>query len=169
MEPQPSAAKKILLSAGVIIAYGMYAAFRQLVLGANQPDVSSNIPALSVVPTITAATPRPSAAPSAPSPSPSSAPRGQYRDGQYTGAVADAYYGPLQVQAVIQGGRLTNINFLQYPNDRSRSVEINYYALPILRTEAIQAQSARVDAVTGASDSSPAFVQSLSSALAQAR
>lgn len=91
-----------------------------------------------------------------------------YKDGTYTGSVADAQWGYVQVQATIQGGRIATVQFLQYPNDRSRSIEINSYADPQLINEAIQAQSAQVDIVTGATDSSEAFVQSLSDALSQA-
>jgi len=92
-----------------------------------------------------------------------------YKDGQYTGTAADAYYGYIQVQAVISGGKLTDVQFLQYPNDRRNSVEINSQAMPSLKQEAIQAQSAHVDTVSGATDTSLAFVQSLSSALTNAQ
>lgn len=93
---------------------------------------------------------------------------GQYKNGTYTGSVADAYYGNIQVQAVISGGRLSDVIFLQYPSDRNRSIAINTQAMPYLKSEAIQAQSANVDIISGASDSSSAFVQSLGDALAQA-
>lgn len=92
-----------------------------------------------------------------------------YKDGTYTGSVADAQWGVVQIQATIQNEKITNVQFLQYPNDRSRSVEINSYADPILVNEAIQAQSANVDIVSGATDSSEAFIQSLSDALSQAQ
>ncbi len=92
-----------------------------------------------------------------------------YRDGSYTGSVADAQWGYIQVKAIIQNGKITDVQFLQYPNDRNRSVMINQYADPQLTSEAIQAQSANVDIVTGATDSSEAFVQSLSDALSQAK
>lgn len=94
---------------------------------------------------------------------------GQYKDGTYTGSVEDAFYGNYQVQAIIQGGRLTDINFLQTPNDNSTSRRINAEAMPILKSEAIAAQSAQVDIVSGASDSSPAFIKSLTNALSQAK
>ena len=82
--------------------------------------------------------------------------------------MADAYYGNVQVQAVISGGKITAVNFLQYPNDRSNSIRINTQAMPYLQQEAIQAQSAQVDGVSGASATSAAFVQSLTVALNQA-
>ena len=92
-----------------------------------------------------------------------------YKDGSYTGSVDDAQWGVVQVKAVIKNGKITDVQFLQYPNDRNRSIEINSYADPQLTSEAIQAQSANVDIVTGATDSSDAFIQSLSDALSQAR
>lgn len=93
---------------------------------------------------------------------------GVYKDGTYKGGVADAVWGNVQVQVVIQNGSITSVQFVQYPNERNRSIEINRYADPILCTEAIQAQSANVDIVTGATDTSEAFIQSLNDALAQA-
>ena len=92
-----------------------------------------------------------------------------YKNGTYTGSVADAQWGYIQIKAVIKNGKITDITFLQYPNERERSVFINNYADPQLVSEAIQAQSATVDAVTGATDSSEAFMQSLSDALSQAQ
>jgi uncharacterized protein with FMN-binding domain len=94
---------------------------------------------------------------------------GQFKDGQYTGTSADAYYGYVQVEAIIANGRLTDVVFLDYPQDRNTSVRINSRAMPILRQEAIAAQSANVNGVSGASATSPAFVESLTSALNQAR
>lgn len=92
-----------------------------------------------------------------------------YKNGTYTGNVADAFYGNLQVQAVISGGKLSDVIFLQYPNDRRTSIEINTQAMPYLKQEAIKAQSAQVDIVTGATQTSKAFVESLQSALNQAK
>jgi len=94
---------------------------------------------------------------------------GLYKDGAYIGSVADAIWGNVQVKTVIQNGKIASVQFLQYPNDRDRSIMINSYADPQLSSEAIQAQSANVDIVTGATDSSQAFIQSLSDALSQAK
>jgi uncharacterized protein with FMN-binding domain len=91
-----------------------------------------------------------------------------YKDGEYVGDVADAFYGYIQVKAVVENGQLSDVQFLQYPNDRQQSILINRYAMPILRQEALQAQTARVDVVSGATDSSFAFIQSLTSALSKA-
>ena len=93
---------------------------------------------------------------------------GQYKNGTYTGASVNVYYGYVQVQVVIQGGQIAAVNFLQYPNDRSTSVYINQQAMPLLKQEAIQAQSANINGVSGASATSQGFVQSLNDALSQA-
>jgi uncharacterized protein with FMN-binding domain len=102
-------------------------------------------------------------------PAPTQQPASPYRDGTYTGAAASAFYGDVQVQVTIANGQLTSIQFPQWPNDRARSVRINQQALPMLVQEAIQAQSANVDVISGATDTSYAFAQSLQSALDQAK
>lgn len=94
--------------------------------------------------------------------------QGQYKNGTYTGSVANAYWGPMQVAAVVKGGQLSAVQVLQYPQSHGTSVMINSEALPYLKSEAIQAQSASIDAVSGATLSSQAFQQSLASALTQA-
>ncbi len=94
---------------------------------------------------------------------------GLYKDGSYTGSVADAYYGNVQVKAVIQSGKITDVQFLEYPSDRSTSVYINGQAMPYLTQEAIQSQNSNVDIVSGATETSLAFRESLASALTQAQ
>lgn len=91
-----------------------------------------------------------------------------YKDGTYTGSATDNEYGTVQVAAVISGGKLTNVKFLQLPNDREHSVEISNLAKPVLLQEALQAQSANVDIVSGATSTSGSFQQSLGDALNQA-
>jgi uncharacterized protein with FMN-binding domain len=92
-----------------------------------------------------------------------------YKDGSYTGKSSDAFYGYVQVRAIITGGRLSDVTILNYPQDRDNSVEINNAALPRLKQEAIQIQSAQVDGVSGATDTSQAFEESLADALTQAK
>jgi len=91
-----------------------------------------------------------------------------YKNGTYTGKSADAFYGFIQVKATISGGKLTNIEFLDYPQDQPNSVTINQQAMPVLKSQAIQVQSAQVDGVSGATDTNHAFTESLGDALAQA-
>lgn len=91
-----------------------------------------------------------------------------YVDGAFTGPAVNAYYGIVQIQAVVQGGRVARLKVLQYPSDRQTSIAINRQALPILRDEVITAQSAQVDIVSGATLTSQAFIRSLDGALRQA-
>ncbi len=94
--------------------------------------------------------------------------QGMYKDGTYKGPEVDALYGLVQVQAVIQSGKIKSVQFLEYPNDRRTSVRINSLAVPYLQQEAVQAQSANVDIITGATLTSEAFMMSLQNALANA-
>lgn len=93
----------------------------------------------------------------------------KYKNGVYTGDVTDAYYGLLQVKVIIAGSKIADVQFLQYPNDRRTSIEINTQAMPYLKQEAIQAQNANVDIVSGATQTSKTFIESLQSALDKAK
>ncbi len=99
----------------------------------------------------------------------SAAKHGTYTDGTYTGPTINVFYGLVQIQAVIQDGRLASINVLDYPSDRRTSVRINRQALPMLRDEVISAQSANVDIISGATLTSEGFIRSLDSALQKAK
>ena len=146
--------KKFMLSASVIGVFALYSI--HLNLGGNDnPTVAIKTPSTTSL--------NPTSQPVATVQS-----TGKYKDGTYTGSVADAFYGNIQVQATISGGNITNVQFLQFPNDRRTSQMINAQADPMLAQEAIQAQSANVSGVTGATASSGAFVQSMQSALQQA-
>lgn len=92
-----------------------------------------------------------------------------YKDGTYTGSVEDAFYGNVQVQVIVSGGKISDVNFLQYPNDNQTSQFVNSQAMPLLKQEALQAQSSQVDIVSGASATSQAFQASLTNALNQAK
>ena len=91
-----------------------------------------------------------------------------YRDGTYTGSVENAFYGNVQVQATIQGGKIVQVTFLDHPQDNPTSRAINGQAMPYLQQEATSAQGARVNIITGATDTSLAFIQSLTTALSHA-
>ncbi|AKL70594.1 MULTISPECIES: FMN-binding protein [Streptomyces] len=88
--------------------------------------------------------------------------------GTFTGDPIDTQYGTVQVAATLSQGRITSIKVLQAPDRRGRDQEIAAYALPRLTQEAIGAQSAHIDAVSGASYTSQGYIQSLQSALDQA-
>lgn len=85
-----------------------------------------------------------------------------------TGDTAQTQWGPVQVQITVTGSRITDITPVQYPNGNGMDQEINSYALPVLAQEALKAQSANIDHVSGATVTSDGYVQSLQSAIDQA-
>lgn len=91
-----------------------------------------------------------------------------YKDGTYNGASENTPYGTVQVAAVVRSGKITDIKFLQMPNDRGHSQEVTAYAEPYLKDETIQNQSANIQFVSGASTTSEAYQMSLQAALDQA-
>jgi uncharacterized protein with FMN-binding domain len=101
---------------------------------------------------------------------------------RFTGSVTSVdRWGDLQVTIVVRktttitGARkkvtrkITAVSVPTYPNHTDRSIYINQTALPILKSEALRAQSANINMVSGATDSSDAFAQSLQSALLKAK
>ena len=85
-----------------------------------------------------------------------------------TGDTAQTRWGPVRVQITVSGGQITDVTAVQYPNGNGRDQEINSYALPVLAKEALAAQSANIDHVSGATVTSDGYVQSLQSAIDQA-
>jgi uncharacterized protein with FMN-binding domain len=131
--------KKIALALFVVGAFIVYAVFGQRNSASNSNTVNNSVGADSNSKTT-------------------------YKDGEYTGAAFDALYGQLQVKAVISNGKISDIVFINDTGNGGRQLR----GLSQLRSEALSAQSAQVDTVSGATNSSGAFVSSLSSALAQA-
>ena len=85
----------------------------------------------------------------------------------FDGPVVDTRYGPIQVEIVLSDGQLQDVVAVQLPTGR-RSGQISNAAAPILREEALQAKSASIDTVSGATYTSDAYAQSLQAALDQA-
>jgi uncharacterized protein with FMN-binding domain len=88
--------------------------------------------------------------------------------GTYTGESADTRWGPVQVQITVDNGKITAAQAVVYPQENPRDQEINAYAVPQLNSEAVQAQSGSIDAVSGATVTSDGYIQSLQSAIDQA-
>ena len=87
--------------------------------------------------------------------------------GQITGSAIDMPFGVVQVQVTFQNGQITDVATLQAPNDNRHSADITNYSTPRLRSEALGAQSAQINVVSGATYTSEAYAQSLQSALDQ--
>ena len=88
--------------------------------------------------------------------------------GQFDGSVVSTRFGDVQVRLVESGGKIADVQALQLPFDRRRSLEISQFVEPILHDEVLQAQSARIDTVSGATYTSEAYSTSLQAALDRA-
>jgi uncharacterized protein with FMN-binding domain len=85
-----------------------------------------------------------------------------------TGPSVDTQWGPVQVAITVNDGKITAITVPVYPNGNGKDQEINAYALPILADEAVKAQSASIDMVSGATVTSVGYLKSLQSAIDEA-
>jgi uncharacterized protein with FMN-binding domain len=74
----------------------------------------------------------------------------------------------VQVRITVTGTRISNIETLQTPSDASYSRQVAAYAVPILRQEALAAQGAHIDAVSGATWTSQGYADSLQGAIDRA-
>ncbi len=166
--------RKLLLSTFVVIAFAVYVAYERLAKTVGVAEAASTPSADAPVAgqgSARQAAPQQQSAQAAPTQAPvaKSAPAASgYKDGTYQGQPVDAYYGLVQVQVSIQGGAISSVQFLQYPNDRLTSRQINQIAMPWLQQEAVQVQSANVDIISGATLTSEGFQMSLQSALQSA-
>ncbi|MGK3206848.1 FMN-binding protein [Amycolatopsis sp. MEPSY49] len=88
--------------------------------------------------------------------------------GTFTGDAADTRYGPVQVRITVAGGKITDAQAIEYPQESGRDVRINSEAVPELNQETLQTQTAQIDTVSGATYTSEGYQQSLQSAIDQA-
>jgi uncharacterized protein with FMN-binding domain len=86
----------------------------------------------------------------------------------YTGDAASTRWGPVQVQLTVTGGAVTAVEVVEYPDGNGKDRQINARALPVLVSETLDAQSADIDMVSGATVTSEGYLESLQSALDQA-
>jgi len=82
-----------------------------------------------------------------------------------TGQVASTVYGPVQVQLIVRNNKIVKVAVLQQPTTTIHDIQIGEFAFPELISETLKAQSAKIDAVSGASYTSQGYIQSLQSAL----
>lgn len=146
----------------VVIAAGAYILFGQQPGSAITPPVATNTGDGTTPPT-------PTATSGSSTDTGGTSGTGQYKNGTYTGSVENAIYGNLQVAVTISGGAITNVAYPVSPNAPGHTSEVSAFALPALAQEAIAVQSANVAIVSGATQDSQAFQQSLAAALAQAK
>jgi uncharacterized protein with FMN-binding domain len=82
-----------------------------------------------------------------------------------TGQVANTVYGPVQVQLIARDKKIVKVAILQQPTNTIHDIQIGQFAFPRLISETLAAQSAKIDAVSGASYTSAGYIASLQSAL----
>jgi len=103
------------------------------------------------------------AAPSAAAPAAAAA-----KSGTFTGATAQTRWGPVQVRIVVANGKITSADAIRYPSGNGNDAQINAYAIPQLNAEAVAANSAKIDMISGATVTSGGYLQSLQNAVDQA-
>jgi uncharacterized protein with FMN-binding domain len=83
------------------------------------------------------------------------------------GPIVQYQFGTVQATVSVTGKKITDVT-INANGDEPRSQFINSQAVPYLRSETLQAQSANVNIVSGATLTSQAYAQSLQAALQQA-
>jgi len=94
--------------------------------------------------------------------------RCHFQDGSYQGGSFDAYYGNVQITVNVTGGCVASVTVDDAPRHRPRSRRITEEAMPMLESEVIDAQSGRIDLISGATLTAEAYIRSLRDALSQA-
>jgi uncharacterized protein with FMN-binding domain len=134
------------------------------------PPRTANVPpSLAAAPT---APPPPASAHSSGASGTASAPPRPSANGGTTTVTGDDEqnrFGDVQVQVTFAAGRIADVKALKMPFDRARSAYISQTVEPWLRDEALQAQSAQIDLISGATYTSTSYAQSLQSAIDKAR
>lgn len=103
----------------------------------------------------------PTTAPPAPPPTTQAPPK---PSGTFTGPSVDTQFGPVQVQITVSNGKITNAN----GNLPQGGDSLAQNALPQLNQEVLSAQSANIQAVSGATYTSQGYIGSLQQAINQA-
>jgi uncharacterized protein with FMN-binding domain len=86
-------------------------------------------------------------------------------DGTYDGSVVNTRFGTVQVQAVISGGNITDVIAVKLTDADRKSVQISQQVAPLLRSEVLTAQSAKVANISGGTYTTRGYLQSLQAAL----
>lgn len=143
--------KKILVTIVIVLVLGGFLIFQKLQSPSMIASTPSELPTNNNTPVA------------------STTPPSNYKDGSYTGKIGSAsQYGDVQVKVTIVNGKITDIEYLKFPDGPGHTSEVTAIAKPALKKEAITAQSANIDNITGATQDVEGFQQSLQSALDQA-
>ena len=156
------------LASGAIVLVGWQAGTASMTMAAGTTVKTTALPTHPAQPTgtptpttttSTAATPAAPATPVAVAAPPSA------KNGTFAGSAVQTPYGTVQVQAVISGGKITDVVPLSLTDVGSTSTEIDNQAVPILKSEVLASQTAKVSAASGATYTSQGYLTSLQAAL----
>ena len=87
----------------------------------------------------------------------------------FKGPTEDTRHGPVQVSIVVKSKKIVNVKATIAPNEDGRSPFLQSHAVPVLKQEVLTSQNAKIDTVSGATETSDAYIQSLQSAIKKAR
>jgi len=87
----------------------------------------------------------------------------------FRGPTEETQHGPVQVSIVVKHRKIVNVEAAISPNNDGRSPFLQGRAVPVLKQEVLTAQSAKIDTVSGATEFSGAYIQSLQTAIKKAR
>jgi uncharacterized protein with FMN-binding domain len=87
----------------------------------------------------------------------------------FKGPTEDTRHGPIQVSIGVASKKIVKVSASIAPPDDGRSPFLQQRAMPILKQETLKAQSADIDTMSGATESSEAYIQSLGAAISTAR
>jgi uncharacterized protein with FMN-binding domain len=87
----------------------------------------------------------------------------------FKGPTEDTRHGPVQVSIMVKSKKIVNVKATIAPNEDGRSPFLQSRAVPVLKQEVLTAQNAKINTVSGATETSDAYIQSLQSAIKKAR
>ena len=89
-------------------------------------------------------------------------------DGDYVSSRHGFMWGDLRIKIFVRGGAITGVQALQFPDHRSQSLYLSGLAIPKLESEVIKKQTAQVDTVSSATDTSYVFQDAVADAIVKA-
>jgi uncharacterized protein with FMN-binding domain len=94
--------------------------------------------------------------------------KGAFHDGTWVSDVIPTNWGPIQVEMLVENGRITDVASIQYPQSRSRSLQISRASLPNYAEQVVSMQNARVNSISGATQTAQGFQQAVQTAIQKA-
>lgn len=155
----------ILATVGTIVGLIMLLSFKT---HAGTTTLASEAVLIAGPSTSTTPSTAPSSSPTTPTTAPAPTTSTTLQTATVTGIAAPTRYGPVQVQVTVTNGQITAVQAVEYPTASGRDRQINGRAIPLLNQEVLDAQSASIHTISGATYTYNGYVTSLQSALDKA-